>query len=105
MVEYNCYSYSAGTSAILTTPQITFPADDYRVVFWMYRDTGYPTDADRVQVYYNTSANLTGATLLGTINRSTTLTPVVATAGWYEYKFNVPASSSGNAYIMFERFW
>ena len=102
MAEFNCYSYSTGTSAILTTPQITFPADDYRVVFWMYRDTGYPTNADRVEVYYNTSANLTGATLLGTINRSTTLTPVVATAGWYEYKFNVPAASSGNAYIMFE---
>ena len=102
MSQYNSFNYSAGTSAVLVTPQITFPSAAYEVSFWMYRDPGYATLADRVEVYYNTSPNLTGATLLGTINRSMTLTPVVAVQGWYQYRFNMPGGSSGNAYILFD---
>ena len=76
MAKYACWDFSTGAAAILVTPQITFPTDNYQIVFWMYRDNGYSTTADRVEVYYNTSANLTGATLLGTINRSRSLAPI-----------------------------
>ena len=102
MTQFNSFSYSAGTAAILATPQINFPSAAYEVSFWMYRDPGYATLADRVEVYYNTAPNLTGAQLLGTINRSMTLDPVVAVQGWYQYRFNMPGGSSGNAYILFD---
>ena len=68
----------------------------------MYRDPGYATLTDRVEVYYNITPDLAGATLLGTINRSITLPPVVAVEGWYQYRFNVPGGTSGNAYILFD---
>jgi len=103
MARFNCYSYSTGVSAMLVSRGITFPDDQYRVRFNMYRDTGYASNAELVNVYYNTTPDLAGTpTLLGTVHRSTTLAPVVAAAGWYEYVFDVPAASSGNAYIMLE---
>ena len=104
MTRYNSRSYSAGTKGILVTPPINFPDDNYRVKFWFYRDgTAYLTYTDRINVYYNTAPNTTGATLLGTINRSIQLTPVVTNTGWYEYKFQMPAGSSGNGkYVILE---
>ena len=101
MTEYASFDYTTGAAAILVTPQITFPNDNYQVSFWMYRDNGYPGNADKVDVYYNTSASA-GGTLLGTINRSRSLTPPEAADGWYQYTFYVPTASSGNAYIIFE---
>ena len=35
----------------------------------------------------NTAANLTGANLLGTVNRAIGLAPIVASNGWYQYIF------------------
>ncbi|MHC1774629.1 MAG: choice-of-anchor J domain-containing protein [Lentimicrobium sp.] len=103
MARYNAFGLSSGTTGILVTPQMVIPSDQYVVNFWMYRDDGYPTTADRVNVYYNTSPNTTSATLLGTINRSYTLSPVEATANqWYNYEFLMPAGTSGDAYIVFE---
>ncbi len=102
MAKYGCFSYSTGTSAILVTPPINFPGDGYRVSFWMYRDPGYASSADKVDIQFNTSPNLTGATLLGTINRSMSLDPVVAAEGWYQYSFNVPSGTIGDGYIIFQ---
>ncbi len=103
MARYNSYNSSSGNKAILVTPPINFPGNDYRVKFWFYRDAAYLTNADLINVYYNTAANTTGATLLGTINRSIQLSPTVATAGWYEYVFNMPTGAEGNGrYIIFE---
>jgi hypothetical protein len=98
MARFNCYSYSSGTAGILVTPEISAPAN-HIVEFWMYRDNGYSSSLDRVNVYTNATPDLTGATLLGTINRSITQTPVVASNGWYKYKYDLPA---GNQYIIFE---
>jgi hypothetical protein len=104
MAEFNCFSYSSGVKAELTTPALDLPSDGYQVEFWMYRDNGYSTDADLVNVYYNTTASATGGTLLGTINRNNTLAPAEATANqWYKYSFNMPVGSAGtNRYVIFE---
>ena len=103
MARFNCYSLSSGTKGILVTPQFTIPSDQYRVLFWMFRDNGYATTADLVNVYYNTNPNTTGATLLGTVNRSYSRPPVVATPNqWYQYIYNLPVGSSGNGYVIFE---
>ncbi len=102
MSRYNSYNLSSGTKGTLTTPPLKFVDDAYRVKFWMYRDNG-SANADLVNVYYNTTNTLIGATLLGTINRSRTLAPVVATDGWYEYTYNMPTGATGTGrYIIFE---
>ncbi len=103
MARYNSFNITLGNRAELITPPINFPNSNYQVTFWMYRDTGYPTNADQVNVYYNTTNSSAGGTLLGTINRSTNLAPVVPAAGWYEYTFNMPAGAGGNGrFIVFE---
>ena len=104
MARYNCYSLSAGNKAELVTPSITFPADNYYVSFWMYRDNTYPTYGDEaVNVYYNTSASSSGGTLLGTVHRVIGFSPVVSTEGWYKYTFTMPTGATGSGrYIIFE---
>ena len=105
MTRYNSFSYSGGTDGILVTPAFTLPSpsQDYLVKFWMYRDDGYPTNTDLVNVYFNTIPDLTGATLLGTVNRSRTLAPVVVANGWYDYFFVLPSGQNGTGrYVIFE---
>jgi len=104
MARYNSYSLAGGTKGILVTVPVNFPAFNYKVKFWMYRDGTYSTTPDLVNVYYNTIANLAGTPiLLGTVNRSIALAPVVAADGWYQYEFLMPASAGGNGrYVVFE---
>jgi len=103
MAKFYCWNYYSGTKGILVTRALDLPNDDYLVDFWFYRDGGYPSNADLVNVYYNTAPELAGATLLGTVNRSFDLDPVVASEGWYEYVFNFPSGSGGNdRYVIFE---
>lgn len=98
MARFNSYNIPSGGSGRLTSPAITFAGANYRVKFKMFRDSGYPTDADRVQVYYNTTGGA-GGTLLGTVNRSRTLSPAVAADGWYSYAFDIPGAPTGTGYI------
>ncbi|MDI9528515.1 MAG: choice-of-anchor J domain-containing protein, partial [Candidatus Cloacimonadota bacterium] len=103
MAKYSCYDYYTGSTGLLITPPLNLPSDGFTASFWMYRDTGYSGNADLVNVYYNTTNSLTGATLLGTVNRNTTLTPAVSAEGWYKYFFNLPSGSSGNGrFVIFE---
>lgn len=102
MARYNCFNLSSLTAGILVTPPINIGSDDFELTFWMYRDNGYSTNADLVNIYSNTANNMTGATLLGTINRSTGLAPVVAANGWYEYKFMVDNSAKAILYLIFQ---
>ncbi len=101
MLRYNCYSFTSNSTATLVTPALTFGAGTYRVKFWMYRDAGYSTTADNVEVLYNDSNSVTGATSLGIINRAMALAPVVTTAGWYEYSFELPATTQGTGRRVF----
>ncbi len=102
MAKCNSFSVSSGTAQLIT-PSINFTAAPIHTVsFWMYRDNGYLTSADKVDVSINTTASPIGATLLGTINRSINLAPVVVANGWYQYTFTAPGSFTGAAnYIFF----
>ncbi|MDD4667242.1 MAG: hypothetical protein PHR59_04645 [Candidatus Cloacimonetes bacterium] len=89
---YNCRELSNGSSARLSSPPVQRTEDgyNYAVSFWMYRDSGYSTRADRVNVWAG-NRDLQGATLMGTINRSKDLSPVETGAnGWYQYSFALP---------------
>jgi hypothetical protein len=104
MAKCNSYDYSSGT-ALLITPVIDYSlrgGNTPTVSFWMYRDNGYSTDPDRIEVYVNTTNTTTGGTSLGVVNRSRSLAPVVATDGWYQYSFNIPVAFSGTTnYLIF----
>ena len=98
MAQFDAYNIPTGNNYAMRSPAVQYAGAAYRVKFSMYRDGGYPTDADRVRVYFNTTTNA-GGTLLGTINRSITLAPVVPSAGWYVYSFNLPANLVGTGYV------
>lgn len=98
MARFNSYNIPNGSSGRLTSPAITFTGASYRVNLKMFRDSGYPTDADNIKVYYNTT-NAAGGTLLGTVNRSKSLAPVVSADGWYSYTFIIPGTLTGTGYI------
>ena len=103
MARYNSYDYAAGTTGILVTAPISIPGDSAAVNFWMYRDDSYQSITDRIKVYYNNSPGLIGATMLGTIHRSYTLSPATSDPGWYEYAFSLPVGTlAGVGYFIFE---
>lgn len=92
--QFNSFSVSGGVRS-LVSPVINYAnraSAATSISFWMYRDNGYNTTADKIDVYMNTAANLTGATLIGTVNRAIGLTPTVTVSGWYQYSFTVPTS-------------
>jgi|GEM_PF-1062186 len=104
LVYFNSYDASSGKSATLISPFFSLTNTAGATLrFWMYRDSGNSTKADLVNVYINRAATLTGASLLGTVNRSTSLSPVVASAGWYQYTFDIPNSFTGATnYLLIE---
>ncbi len=65
------------------------------VSFWLFRDNENPTNADKIDVFMNTTATLTNATSLGTVNRPISLSPIESSIGWFQYTFNVPSSFNG----------
>lgn len=94
--KFNSFSVNNGVRA-LVSPVINMIARGSAttsVSFWMYRDDGYSTNADKIDVYMNTSASLTGAGLLGTVNRASNMSPTVSANGWYQYTYTVAASYS-----------
>ncbi len=104
MLRYNSYSASSGNAAFLSSPRINcsnIVNYSYSFSFWMYRDTGYSSYADKMEVYLNTTQNLSGSpTLLGTINRYIGMAPTVASAGWYQYSYNLSLPAGGYYYIV-----
>lgn len=100
MARFYSYNIAAGGTARLTSPAITFTGAAYRVKFRMFRDAGFAGDLDNIKVYYNTT-NAAGGTLLGTVNRSRTQSPVETEDAWYSYSFDIPGSLSGTGYVNF----
>lgn len=100
--KYNSYDAQIGQGANLVTPSFSVtPGQLYSVSFWMYRDTGSPSNADKLRLYSNGSPNTTNATLIATINRLTTQSPVETTSGWHHYTYEfTPVASGGNSYLI-----
>ena len=97
MAGYRSVSYPTNTSAVLVSPAVDLSGtENLRLQFWMYRDNGITSALDVVDYYINTSASLTNAQLLGTINRPITAEPVESVSGWYMYEFDIPATYNGS---------
>jgi hypothetical protein len=92
MAQFRSYDFLWENASALTTGAVDLStAGSKLVTFWMYREDGYSASEDSVSVYINTSAGLTGATLLGVVHRFKGLSPIVTGAnGWYRYSFVVP---------------
>ena len=102
MAKFASYDIDAGNVYALTSPSFTLVGTNtYCVKFAMYRDGGYATAADKVAVHLTSTATTAPAAgnLLGTINRSMSLSPTVASEGWYTYQFNITASTAGTRYL------
>jgi hypothetical protein len=107
MLHYNSNGMTSGSNAWLATPPIDMrdSESNYRVRFAMWRSsTGYPTTADKFEVYANTTQDLSGTpVLLGTVHRSKSLTPVETGAdGWYEYSFDIGLGDSTPRFVIFK---
>lgn len=104
MASFQSYSINVGSNASLVSQSFSLTGGAAKLGFWFYRDANstYATYADLVNFKINTSPSPTGATLLGTINRSTSLAPVVGAEGWYYYEFSIPTSfNTATNYIIF----
>jgi len=67
------------------------------VSFWIYRDESNPTLEDEIRLYINTTADTSGASLLGTVALDIDFSDpeTESSDGWYRYAFPVPASYTG----------
>ena len=93
--KFNSWSANGGVRSMVT-PALNFSiAGTKQVSFWMYKDNGYLSTADRVDVLINTVASTVGATTLGTVNRATNLSPTAGSNGWYQYTYTVPVCAPG----------
>ncbi len=102
MAKFAAYDVAAANVFALTSPSFSLVGtNSYSVKFYMYRDGGYATSADKVAVHLTDAATTAPAAgnLLGTVNRSMSLAPTVSTEGWYAYQFNIPASTAGTKYL------
>lgn len=102
MAKFASYDVALGNVYALTSPTFSLVGTNaYKVKFSMYRDNTYSTDADKVAVHLTPTAGTAPAAgnLLGTVNRSMSLSPTVSTEGWYVYQFNIPAGTNGSRFL------
>jgi len=105
MAKYNSDYAAVGNSAILVSPKIV--CNDvsnygYQVSFYMYRDGNLGTNLDKMEIYTNSSPDLTGNPIsLGTIYRYRLMEPIASSPGWYQYTFALPFTAVGNYYAIF----
>ena len=106
MIRYASWNASNGSSAILVSPKLMVPNTqdlDYQLSFYMYRDNGYSNNADRIELYLNSSPSLSGTPIsIGTVNRSSNLNPQVSGNGWHRYSYDLPLTAGGTQYIIFK---
>lgn len=99
MARFNCFNYEAGTRAALVSPEFSLTTGIYQVKFRMYRDNGYPSNADRIEIYLNNEPTPEGGIHIGTVHRSIGLPPEVVEDGWYLYEFDVEISTQQAGYF------
>ncbi|MFA7081873.1 MAG: M6 family metalloprotease domain-containing protein, partial [Bacteroidales bacterium] len=101
MLKYNSFDIQADNWTGLITPKISFAHSSYDVSLWIYRYNGsYSKPAEGVEIYVNSTKSLDGATQIGFISNSRSVSPAVSTNGWYNYNCNVGQTAVGENYII-----
>jgi len=112
LLGYKAKDVVAGESSFIASKRLDMrggmPVGGAAFNFWLYRDNVGPAAVDRIQVYVNDSAVVTGgvngavllneiATGASTIHRSTTLLPAGAIVnGWNQCSYTIPNASPFN---------
>jgi hypothetical protein len=95
--------YSNGVKGLLISPLMKVQGKNLRLSFWMYRDNSGSSYHDLVNIYLNSTPDLSDANLLTTIERNYGFSPVVDVANkWYEYSITLPVFAMTDAYVIFE---
>ncbi len=95
--NYDSYWIGGGGFSDLITPALNFSSTGNKVLsFWTYNyNSGYYTDS--LVVYLNTSASVTGATLIAAMAPTN-----ASSTGWTQYTYTLPSSFTGTTnYIIF----
>jgi len=102
MLSYNCRDIASGDNAFLATPAIhmTDSTMDCQASFWLYRSDSWEGYNDKVQVYVNSSPNLSDAVLIGEIAPSLDLEPLNMPEGWGKFTFNMGPGSRANKHLI-----
>ena len=113
-LDFHSWSYSTANPAIISPAFSMAGVTGGQITFWMYRDmTAYLTDAtEGFQLYMNTTASTTGATLLGAVPRAggqpisgayLTGNSAPGVSGWFKYTATMPATFTGGTnYVIFQ---
>jgi len=100
MAQYNSFSAQAGDAAVLITPALSL-TDQNTLRFWFFRSEDPSNNRhDKIEIYYNTTPDLVGATLLDSVSRAINFYPVVPFEDWYQYSYEF--SSPQDTYIIFK---
>ncbi len=115
MMVYNSFFSASGAASYLSSKKLSLqntaaiPAAGAPFSFWMYRSSGFPITSDKIEVYINTTPNMSGtpvgplvetSTLLTTIRRNCSLPPLaVVCNGWNQYNYTIPTSLNGNGSV------
>lgn len=100
MAKYNSFSASAGEEAVLISPELMLSSDNV-LRFWVFRSEDPSNNRrDKLEVYYNSVPDLSGAVLLDSVSRAVNFYPQVPYEGWYQYAFNF--NHPGSTYIIFK---
>jgi hypothetical protein len=100
MAQYNSFNASIGEEAVLISPELLLTEDNI-LRFWFFRSEDPSNNRlDKIEVYYNSTPELIGATLLDSIHRAINFYPEVSIEDWYQYEFEF--SNPGSTYIIFK---
>ena len=100
MARYSSFSSRPGKEAVLVSPELTLTEDNV-LRLWFYRSEDPSNNRrDKIEVYYNSTSGLDGATFLDSINRAVNFYPIVPEKGWYQYEFSF--NHPGSTYIIFK---
>jgi hypothetical protein len=108
MVTFQAGSQMPGDKGTLTAPPVILTNDNFKVKFWMYRDSAlsssqYSSYKDRLDVLVGENPDGSWADSLGTIYRDRRLEPVESSAGWFEYTFGLGPANPDRPKFVFLR--
>ncbi|MBS1689717.1 MAG: choice-of-anchor J domain-containing protein, partial [Bacteroidetes bacterium] len=112
MATFNSWSITKSGEATLVTPAMDFSVytgGTNRLSFWLYKSEDFSSgwggnEDDSINVWINTSPDLSGASYMGTYMNGINSTPTVSSQGWYQYTITIPSSfsSSSSVYVIFD---
>ncbi|MDD4310645.1 MAG: hypothetical protein PHO32_09715 [Candidatus Cloacimonetes bacterium] len=103
---YPGYALTYGANAWLATPEIamqdTTKQYQIRLAFWKDSTAVASESLDRIELYLNSSQNLSSSpTLIGTVHRTKSISPVeTGPDGWYQYLFDLGRGTGESKYLI-----